>query len=84
MFLSKIMTNDQSHEVIAIEQTKLFLLNVVPIAELPNEYVQDTVIMYRNGELTLSEALQDFEMIREELGAMVRVNEFLSKMIEEV
>ena len=78
------MTNNEAHKVIAIEQAKLFLLNIVPINELPNEYVQDTVIMFRNGELTLSEALQDFEMIREELGAMVRVNKFLSEMIEEV
>ena len=77
------MTNDQAHEVIAIEQTKLFLLNIVPMDELPNEYVQETVIMYRNGELTLSEALQDFELIREVLGAMVRVNRFLNEMIEE-
>ena len=82
-FLFKIMTNNEAHKVIAIEQTKLFLLNIVPIAELPSEYVQDTVIMFRNGELTLSEALQDFEMIREELGAMVRVNRFLNEMIEE-
>ena len=83
LFLSKIMTNNEAHEVIAIEQIKLFLLNIVPIDELPNEYVQDTVIMFRNGELTLSVALQDFEMIKEELGAMVRVNRFLSEMIEE-
>ena len=78
------MTNNQAHEVIAIEQTKLFLLNIVPIDELPNEYVQETVSAYRQGDLTMIQALQDFEGYQKELGAMVRVNKFLSEMIEEV
>jgi hypothetical protein len=78
------MTNNEAHEVIAIEQTKLFLLNVVPIDELPNEHLQEIVEMYREGELTMIEALQDFEVYQKELGAMVRVNKFLSQMIDEV
>ena len=78
------MTNNQAHEVIAIEQTKLFLLNIVPIDELPNQYIQETVSAYRQGDLTMIQALQDFEEYQKELGAMVRVNKFLSEMIEEV
>ena len=78
------MTNNQAHEVIAIEQTKLFLLNVVPIDELPNQYIQETVSAYRQGDLTMIQDLQDFEGYQKELGAMVRVNKFLSEMIEEV
>ena len=78
------MTNNEAHEVIAIEQTKLFLLNVVPIDELPNEHLQEIVEMYREGELTMIEALQDFEGYQKELRAMVRINKFLSQMIEEV
>ena len=78
------MTNNEAHEVIAIEQTKLFLLNVVPIDELPNEHLQEIVEMYREGELTMIEALQDFEGYQKELRAMVRINKFLSQMIEKV
>ena len=78
------MTNNEAHEVIAIEQTKLFLLNVVPIDELPNEHLQEIVEMYREGELTMIEALQDFEGYQKELRAMVNVNKFLSQVIEEV
>ena len=78
------MTNNQAHEVIAIEQTKLFLLNIVPIDELPNQYIQETVSAYRQGDLTMIQALQDFEGYQKELGAMVRVNKFLNEMIEEV
>lgn len=77
------MTNDKAHEVIAIEQTKLFLLNVVPIDELPNQYIQETVSAYRQGDLTMIEALQDFEGYQKELGAMVRVNKFLNEMLQE-
>ena len=77
------MTNNEAHEVIAIEQTKLFLLNVVPIDELPNEHLQEIVEMYREGELTMIEALQDFEGYQKELRAMVNVNKFLSQIIEE-
>jgi hypothetical protein len=77
------MTNNEAHEVIAIEQTKLLLLNIVPINELPNEHLQEIVEMYREGELTMIEALQDFEGYQKELQAMVRVNKFLSQMIEE-
>lgn len=77
------MTNNQAHEVIAIEQTKLFLLNIVPIDELPNEYVQETVSAYRQGDLTMIQALQDFEGYQKELGAMVRVNKFLNEMLQE-
>jgi hypothetical protein len=77
------MTNNEAHEVIAIEQIKLFLLNIVPIDELPNEDIQETVSAYRQGDLTMIEALQDFEGYQKELGAMVRVNKFLSQMIDE-
>ena len=78
------MTNNEAHEVIAIEQTKLLLLNIVPIDELPNEHLQEIVEMYREGELTMIEALQDFEGYQKELRAMVNVNKFLSQVIEEV
>ena len=77
------MTNNKAHETIAIEQTKLFLLNIVPIDELPNEYVQEIVSAYRQGDLTMIEALQDFEGYQKELGAMVRVNKFLNEMLQE-
>jgi hypothetical protein len=77
------MTNNEAHEVIAIEQTKLFLLNVVPIDELPSENIQETVSAYRQGDLTMFEALQDFEGYQKELGAMVRINKFLNEMIKE-
>lgn len=77
------MTNDQAHETIAIEQTKIFLLNIVPMDELPNEYVQEIVSAYRHGELTEAEAMQDLEMLHEELKAMVNVNKFLNGMFDE-
>lgn len=77
------MTNNKAHEAIAIEQIKLFLLNIVPIDELPNQYIQETVSAYRQGDLTMIQALQDFEECQKELGAMVRINKFLNEIIEE-
>lgn len=75
------MSKEQASFNIFVEHFKLFLLRDVPIQELPNQYVQDIVKSYREGEMTMLDALILFEKIQRELGAMVRVNQFLDTLI---
>lgn len=75
------MTNNQLPETIAIEHMKLFLTNIVPLDELPNKHFREIVAMYREGNLTMIEVLEDFKHYQKELGTMVRINKFLNNMI---
>lgn len=75
------MSKEQNHFNLLIEHLKLSLLRDVPIDELPNQYVQDVVQSFREGEMSMIDALIHFEKIQDQLGAMVRVNQFLDALI---
>ena len=75
------MTNDQASMILAIENAKRFLLTICPIQELPNEYVQNIVISYRNNIISYYQGLDEFMNIEKELEAMVNVNVYLNNVI---
>ena len=78
------MTNKEAHETIAAEKMKLFLLEVVPLDELPNEHLQEIVCAFRQGDQTMTESLHCLEEYNKELRAMFRVNCFIDKLIKDV
>jgi hypothetical protein len=77
------MTNKEAHETIAAEKMKIFLLEVVPLVELPNEHLQEIVCAFRQGDQTMTESLHCLQEYNKELRAMVRVNCFINNLIKE-
>jgi hypothetical protein len=75
------MKYKEKDTIILVERLKLSLLRDIPIDELPNAQIQEIVRKYRDGTLTMIAALKEFEKIKNELCAMVRINIFINNML---